>query len=55
MLEVQVPEEKYLDQNEEEDIIMEDSREEHWRDVDYYGKDKNKIQDLRWDVYTRKK
>ena len=33
MLEKKVSEERYTDLNEEEDIIMEDSREDHWRDV----------------------
>ena len=32
---------------------MEDSREEHWRDVAEYGEDKNNNHELRWDVYTR--
>ena len=33
MLEGKVSEERYPDLNEEEDIIVEDSREDHWRDV----------------------
>ena len=41
LLEEQVLEERDPDVNEEEDIRMEDSREEHWRNVDYYGEDKS--------------
>ena len=37
--------------NEEEDIIMEDSREEHWRDIAEDGKDKKNIHALMWEVY----
>ena len=48
-------EERYLYLNEEEDIRMEDSREENWRDVDDYGKDKNNFHSLRLEVYTRDK
>ena len=32
---------------------MEDSRQEHWRDVPHYGEEKSKINALRWDVYTK--
>ena len=39
--------------NEDEDIIMEDSREVHWRDVSENGGNKSKIPDLRWDFYKR--
>ena len=45
--------EPYL--NEEEDIIMEDSREEHWRDVAEDCEDKSKTQTLMWEVYTKDK
>ena len=31
---------------------MEDSREEHWKDVDEDGEDNSKIHALRGDVYT---
>ena len=55
MLEKMVSEEIYPDLNEEEDIRMEDSREEHWRYFTEDGEDKNKINALRWDVYTRDK
>ena len=48
-------EDRDLDLNEEEDIIMEDSMEEHWRDVAEGGDDKKKIHVLRWYVYTRYK
>ena len=36
--------------NEEEDIIIEDSREDHWRDVADDGDDNNNINALRWEV-----
>ena len=36
-----------LDLNEEEDIIMEDSRGGHWRGVAEEGEDKKKIHALR--------
>ena len=35
------------DLNEEEDIIVEDSREEHCRYVSKYGEDKKKMEALR--------
>ena len=47
MFEEQVSEESYLDLNEEEDISMEDSREEHWRCVAEDGENNNKINALR--------
>ena len=37
----------------EEDIIMEDSREEHWRDFSEDVDDKIKIYALIWDFYTK--
>ena len=46
-------EERYLDLNEEDDIRMEVSMEEHWRDVAEDIKDKSNIHALRWYVYTR--
>ena len=48
-------EERYLDLNEEDDIRMEVSMEEHWRDVAEDIKDKSNIHALRWYVYTRQK
>ena len=53
--EEQVTEERYPDLNEEEYIIMDDSREEHWRYVAEEGDDKNNINDLRWEVYIKEK
>ena len=53
MLEEQVSEERDTDLNEKEDIRMEDSREEHWRDVSVDDEDNNKIHALKWDIYTR--
>ena len=49
------PEEKNLDLNDEEDIRMKYSREEHWRDIADNGDYKSNIHDLKWDVYTRQK
>ena len=36
------------DLNEEEDIRMDNNREENWRDVAEEGYDKKKIYSLRW-------
>ena len=44
-----------MELNEEEGIIIEESREEHWRDVAEDTKDTSKVNALRWDVYTRDK
>ena len=55
MLEEQVSEEIDPDLNEEEDIIIEESREENWMDVSDNGEDKSEIHALRWYVYTREK
>ena len=55
MLKEQVLEEIDSDLNEEEDIIMEDIRSEHWRYVAWDGEDKRNIHALRWDVYKRHK
>ena len=53
MLEEQVSEERDPDLIEEEYIRMEYSREEHWRDVSDYGKDKKKIHVPMWEVYKK--
>ena len=45
--------EPYL--NDEEDIIMADSMEDHWRYVAEDGEDKSKIHSLRWGLYTKDK
>ena len=55
MFEEQVLKERYFELNEEEDIIMEDSREQHWGDVSEDGEDNSKINDLRWYFYARQK
>ena len=47
-LEEQVLKERDPDMNEEDDIIMYDTRDEHWRDVSEEGKNKEKIHALRW-------
>ena len=46
-------EERDPDLNEEEDIILDEIREEHWRDVAEEGDDKKKIHELRWEVYVK--
>ena len=38
------------DLNEEENIILDVIREEHWRDVSEEGDNKKKIHDLMWEV-----
>ena len=43
------------DLNEEEDIILDAIREDHRRDVDKEGEDKNNIHALRWEVYVKDK
>ena len=48
MSEGQVSEERDPYLNEEEDIIMDEIRDEHCRDVDEKGDDKKKIHSLRW-------
>ena len=53
MLKEQVLEEIDSDLNEEEDIIMEDIRSEHWRYVVWDGEDKNKVHALSWEVYSK--
>ena len=41
-------EEIYQGLNEEENIKLDEIREEHWRDVAEEGENKKKIHDLRW-------
>ena len=53
MLEEWVLEERDPDLNEEDNIIMEDSREDHWRYFAEDDEDMIKIHALRWDVYTK--
>ena len=48
MSEDQVPEEIDPNLNEEEDIRIDEIREEHWRDVSEEGDNKKKINTLRW-------
>ena len=50
MLEDQVTEERDPDLNEEEDIILDEIREEHRRDIAEVGDDKKNIHALRWEV-----
>ena len=53
MSEEQVTEERDPDLNEEEDIIMDDSREEYGRYVADEGGNKKNIFALRWEVYVK--
>ena len=41
--------------NEEEDIRMDEIRDDHWRDVSKEGDNMKKIHALRWDVYIKEK
>ena len=50
MSEGQVSEEGYTDLNEENDIIMDEIRDDHWRGVAVEGDDKKNIHELRWEV-----
>ena len=43
-------EERYPDLNEEEDIRMDDTRDEHWGDVVEDGEDNKSIHVMRWKV-----
>ena len=55
-VEEHVLEDRELDLDEEEDIRITYSREEHWRDVaDDNEKDRSEIHALRWDVYMKEK
>ena len=53
--ESKVSEERDPDLNKEEDIIMDNTREENWRDVAEVGANKKNICALRWDVYVKDK
>ena len=48
MSEDQVSEERDPDLNEDEDIILDAIREDHWRDIYDEGEDKKNIHVLRW-------
>ena len=52
MLEEKVLEDIDPDLNEEEGIGIEDSKEEHWRDVPENGEDRK---NMFWEIYTREK
>ena len=47
MLDEQVSEERYMDLNEEEDIRMDGTRDDHWRGVADDGENKKNIHALR--------
>ena len=51
----QVAEERDPDLNEEEDIVLDKIREEHWRDIAEEGDDKKRIYALRREVYVKDK
>ena len=53
LLDEQMSEERDPDLNDEEDIIIDEIREEHWRDVSQEGKYKKKTHDLRWEIYVK--
>ena len=55
ILEEYVSDKRDPDLNEDEDIIIEVSREEHCRDVAEDGEDNSKIHALSWDAYTRER
>ena len=55
MSEEQVSEERDPDLNEEEDIRLDEIREEHWRDIAEEYDNKKKIQYLRWEVCVKEK
>ena len=48
-------EERDLYLNEEEDTILDEIREDYWRDVAEEGDDKKSIYGLRWEVYVKEK
>ena len=48
-------EERDPDLNEEEDIRLDEIREEHWMDDAEEGDDKKKIHSLRWEFYVKEK
>ena len=53
--EEQVSAERDPDLNGEEDIIMDEIRDENWRDVAEEGENKKNIHSLRWYVYVKDK
>ena len=55
MSEYQVSEERNTDLNEDEDIKMDEIRDEHWRDVAEEGYDNKKVNVRRWEVYVKEK
>ena len=50
-----VSEERDPNSNNEEDIIMDETRDNHWRVVSEEDDDKKKIHALRWEVYVKNK
>ena len=53
--EKQVFKERDTDLNEEEDIRMDEIRENPWRYITEEGGNKKRIHDLRWGVYVKEK
>ena len=55
MSEDQVTEERDPDLNEEEDIMLDEIRGDHWRGISEEGDYKKNIHALRWDIYAKNK
>ena len=53
MSEDQVSEERDPDLNDEEDIKLDEIREEHWIYIAEEGDNKKNIRSLRWEVYVK--
>ena len=49
----QIAEERDPDLNEEEDVALDEIREEHWRGFAEEVDDKKKIHPLRWEFYVK--
>ena len=55
MSEDQVSEQRDLEKNEEEDIRMDENRDDNWRNVSEEGDYNKKIHDLRWELSVKDK
>ena len=55
MSEEKVSEERYPYLNEEEDIRIDEIRDEHWMDVSEEGENTKRIHGLGWGVYVKEK
>ena len=54
-LEEQVLEERYMELNEDEDIRMDEIRDDHWMVIAEESDDKKNIHALSWEVYVKYK